>query len=72
MRAIWELVSGWECGGKSVSEESGGKGVCVGGERETSGGESVRKSGGPRVFFFSLSCNPPLLSEILGLPVGNE
>ena len=52
MRAIWELVSGWDCGGKSVSEESGGKGVCVGGERETSGGESVRKSGGPRVFFF--------------------
>ena len=44
MRAIWELLSGWECGGKRVSEKLGGKCACVGGERETSGGESVRKS----------------------------
>lgn len=73
MKAVWELVSGWECGGKSVSEESGGEGVCVGGERETSGGESVRKSvWGSASVSFSLSCNPSLLSELLGLPVGNE
>lgn len=56
-----------------MSEESGGEGVCVGGERETSGGESVRKSvWGSASVSFSLSCNPSLLSELLGLPVGNE
>lgn len=56
MKAIWELVSGWECGGKSVSEESGGEGVCVGGERETSGGENVEEVclGVCECFFFSL------------------
>ena len=39
-----------------MSEESGGDGVCVGGERETSGGESVEEVclGVCECFFFSL------------------
>lgn len=41
----------------------------VGVEWETSGGESVRKSGGLCVCVpFFLSCNPTLVSELLGLP----
>lgn len=49
--------------------------LCVGGEWETSGGESVRKSGGLYVCVpFFLSCNPTLwcLSSLAFLPVGNE